>query len=461
MMIRTAILAAFIGTVRANETCFDYSQVLNLELSTCTAKTLSRQIRDAFNAVRNGQKCKGGLKREIRALTRASTDAAAQQTLQDLCDSALADATDEAKSKTKDWQFLKTSPSNIDLEKFFEGDGFLNIETGNFQQDENDFIKRGGYERFLYVGEDPRLNDHYPTTDNSFVAGEAVYKFYNDEAQKSFLTAPTVGFENNCQSSNTVMCCWHRDRQYLDRNGNCGFADCSDQNPGDNTDLCWTEDDTQTLFPYPGDVTEKDLHCHGFAWGNDHGVNTNAKWNNLFFVSLYDHMYQRGYVESITNDVNIAGNQAMCGCVEEMAPVARADCTEAVGTTTYTTSIDSDGLLVIEHVPNAFKIEFEPCNGYDFVEDFTPKDYTNNPNAAELKASKNDLSAFVFRQYLEGKMTTENVATVEDTIVGYRSPEVNKSDKAREEVCAKAFADRFPGQPYTERDRTSETEVTV
>merc|ERR1711924_541962 len=56
-------------------------------------------------------------------------------------------------------------------------------------------------------------------------------------------------------------------------------------------------------------------------------------WNNLFFVSMYDHLYQRGYVDSVTDDPQIAGSQAMCGCVEDMNPVARADCTEAVGRT--------------------------------------------------------------------------------------------------------------------------------
>merc|ERR1711862_467790 len=28
-------------------------------------------------------------------------------------------------------------------------------------------------------------------------------------------------------------------------------------------------------------------------------INTKARWNNLFFVSMYDHLYQRGYVDSI------------------------------------------------------------------------------------------------------------------------------------------------------------------
>lgn len=456
-MLRTVLIAAFLFTASAapvKSTCFDYSQALKLDLERCTVRTLTKQIKNAFKTLKRGKKCKGGFRRELRALTGAETDNQAAKNLQTLCDSALANAANSAESK--DWNALKDSPSNINLEEFFEGKGFLNLETGNFQQDENSFIKRGGTDRFLYVGEDPRKNDHYPTTEASYDAGEAVFKFYNDESQTFFLEAPTDGFENSCEASKTIMCCWHRDRQYLDRNGNCNFNDCAGQDPGDNTDLCWTEDENQVVFPYPGDTTEQDLHCHGFAWADDDDVNTSAKWNNLFYVSLYDHMYKRGYVESITNDAKIAGNQAMCGCVEDMAPVARADCTEAVGRANYTSSIDEDGMLAIEHVEGTFEIDFQACEGYKFVEDFTPQDYEDDPNSKDLKSSNNDLSAFVYKQYLKDKMDGDQVEMVEKILVGYRNPEVNKSDEAREEACATAFENRFPGEPYEEREIETE-----
>merc|ERR1712199_87045 len=101
---------------------------------------------------------------------------------------------------------------------------------------------------------------------------------------------------------------------------------CKDKDPGDNTDLCWIEEGDD-VYPYPGEETEGDLHCHGFAWPSNEvddadDANDKAKWNNLFFVSMYDHLYQRGYVDSITDDPKIAGTQAMCGCVEDMNPIA-------------------------------------------------------------------------------------------------------------------------------------------
>merc|ERR1711907_839204 len=256
----------------------------------------------------------------------------------------------------------------IDLDEFFEGTGFLNDETGNFQQEENDFIKRGGKEKFIYIGDDPRLNDYLSTTEASYQAGQAVKEFYPNEASKSFLGSPIADFQE----------------------GNCSERDCANQNPGDNTDLCWMETDAGEIFPYPGENTENDLHCHGFAWAQDSlapgDINAKAKWNNLYFVSLYDHMYQRGYVNSVTDDEKIAGTQAMCGCVEDMNPVARADCTEAIGRANYTVFQDGPGgSLKIEQVPGSFYIEFQACEGYDYVADFGPEEYAlAGKNSAEL-----------------------------------------------------------------------------
>lgn len=102
---------------------------------------------------------------------------------------------------------------SADLEEFFEGKGYLNKETGNFQQDANDFVKRGGHERFNYVGDDPRENDHYSTSDASYHGGEAILQFYTNEARSAFLDAPTADFQKGCNATNAAVCCWQRDRQ--------------------------------------------------------------------------------------------------------------------------------------------------------------------------------------------------------------------------------------------------------
>jgi len=393
--------------------------------------------------------CPGGFERELMALTRTTKIAEAHTALQDMCNDALKQAGDEAGNNQ--WEVLEEE-GLINLEEFFEGAGFLNEETGNFQQEANDFIKRGGYEKFIYIGDDPRKNDYLSTTEKSYNGGKAIDSFYLNEASYSILSSPSLNFqEGSCPLTNSAVCCWHRDRQYFDNNGNCNERDCANQNPADNTDLCWTEKDND-VFPYPGDVTEKDLHCHGFSWAQDaEDFSSKAKWNNLFYVSLYDHLYQRGYADSITDDTLIDGQQAMCGCVEDMNPVARADCTEIVARANYTAYQDGEGgPLVVRPVSETFYLEFRACKGYDYVEDFGPDDYAANPKADDLVSSNNDLAAYAFRLYLEGKLNEGHTNALEQTIIGYRNPDVNDGDAQREAACKAAFEKKFPGRSYTE-----------
>jgi hypothetical protein len=57
---------------------------------------------------------------------------------------------------------------------------------------------------------------------------------------------------------------------------------------------------------------EEDSHCHGFVWSEDpDDVSTRFRGNSLFFVSMYDHLTQRGYVR------NVPG-APMCACVEQV-----------------------------------------------------------------------------------------------------------------------------------------------
>lgn len=448
--------------------CYDYTDVLNVGPKDCTGRKIFLHIRELYMAQRDapGAKvCPSGLQGELKGLTQTIDEDDAHAKLQELCDAALAMASSEA--PTSSWKFLEDEPhGNIDLDEFFEGGGFLNEETGNFQQEENDFLKRGGYERYNYIGDDPRLNDHYRTTDQSYYGGKAIYKFHEKESTYTFLSSPTSAFEEgSCSQTNAAVCCWHRDRQFFDNNGNCNSADCANAEPGDNTDLCWTEKGTDgDIFPYPEDVTEGDLHCHGLAWAQTEltsdDINAKAKHNNLFFVSLYDHLYQRGYADSVTDDRNIAGYQAMCGCVEDMNPIARADCTEAVGRANYTAYQDGEGgPLVVERVPDTFYLEFRACEGYDYVEGFTPDDLIDSKD--ELTNSNNDLSAFIFRQYIEGKIDQDHVDVVKDTLIGYTDPSVNDGDREREIACKAAFEEKFPDMEWKEREIEQEEAVAL
>ena len=105
------------------------------------------------------------------------------------------------------------------------------------------------------------------------------------------------------------MCCFGRDRQSNDNNGNCADNDCIDKSPADNSNLCYPN--FPTIIPFPNE-SEGAIHCYGLAWGEDvNGFEAKMKYNNLFFVSMYDHMYTRGYVEKMVPDEYVP----MCGCI--------------------------------------------------------------------------------------------------------------------------------------------------
>jgi len=450
--------------------CYDYSETFGaLGAEECTERKLSNIIGNTFraqNVAPTKKKCKGGLNRDIMALTSTSTIAAAKQALTDMCSDSLADAIDVAVETKDTWAFLEDEPHAIELDTFFEGGTFLNDETGNFRQDPDTFERKGGSNKFNYIGEDVRLNDHYPTSQDSYMGGQKILQFNGKQAKSAYLSAPTIELEGGCPLTNTAVCCWHRDRQYFDNNGNCSPGDCANQMPGDNTDLCWTEGGDDSPHPYPGSVTEGDLHCHGFAWSTldetAGDVNTNAKFNNLFYISMYDHLYTRGYANSITDDPLIMGDeQAMCGCAEDMTTkVARADCTEAIGRTNYTASLGTDGLLSIEYEIDSFQIHFRACEGFDYDGDITPtqykEEYNLNYEDAGLERSDNDLSAFVFRQFLEGKLDEDHVLGYEKSVIGYRNPLVNDSDEERNKICAEKFIEKFPDNKYERTASTAE-----
>lgn len=460
-MLRTAALAIFLIASQtvvsecSDDTlpiaCFDWNDFrLDLGPENCRSSFIQSEFRKQFKVKKDAltpsdPKCKQGFKDEVAAIMRTTTFEAALSEITDKCESALQDAV-EANTKTVGWGI------SANLQEYFDGEGALNKETGNFQQTTNKFLQNGGYEQYLTIETDPRLNDHYPTTEDSYQAGVEVNNTYTQTLMKRYLEAPP-SFQNGCPDSNTVMCCWHRDRQYFDQNGSCNPRDCANENPGDNTDLCWTEDGGN-VFPYPGDKTENDLHCHGLSWSdNDDDINSLAKWNSLFYVSMYDHMYKRGYVESVTNDEKIAGVQPMCGCIEDMNPVARADCNQVSGSVEYVAKVVNNK-IEIEAKKETFELVFEACEGLQYVEGLTPADYDLEKQTTKFKTSNNDLAGFVFKQWLEEKITDAHVEGVEAKLVGYRDPSVNNSDKNREAACAAAFEKKYPGQAYEEVQTT-------
>jgi hypothetical protein len=116
---------------------------------------------------------------------------------------------------------------------------------------------------------------------------------------------------------------WVQDRQ-ADNDGNCAKNyplargsglwtpdNCIDKDPADNTDICYVD---MARSPKSNHVEaggaiysdteagtyEGDAHCHGFAWADEPVSTSNRfKGNNLFYVSMYDHLRVRGYVQEV------------------------------------------------------------------------------------------------------------------------------------------------------------------
>jgi len=109
------------------------------------------------------------------------------------------------------------------------------------------------------------------------------------------------------------------------------------------------------------------------------------KINNFFYVAMYDHLYQHGYVR------NVPG-APMCGCAEQMPIVSRADCTEMDITQTVRYSWVNQQLSVRALNVN---VDFNACNN-------------NN----------NDLESYYERLVDEGRADEEELEALQERLVG-------------------------------------------
>jgi len=107
---------------------------------------------------------------------------------------------------------------------------------------------------------------------------------------------------------------------------------------------------------YPDDV-EEDSHCHGFIWSDDDNDESKIyKANNLFYVSMEDHLRTRGYVR------NVPG-APMCGCLEQMPTVERADCTQTSDEYLYDFQYTGVADNLFEAIVIGRKVSFDACDG--------------------------------------------------------------------------------------------------
>lgn len=218
---------------------------------------------------------------------------------------------------------------------------------------------------------------------------------------------------------NAAYCCFAQDRQAGDNNGNCATPyeyNCVDKDPADNTNICYVDHERSSKsshvssgFSVYGDLKtgkeniEGPVHCHGFAWPDSDPLFADSvlKGNLLFFVSMYDHLTQRGYAR------NIPGSP-MCACAENMAVVTRADCTQ-VSTTERTTFQWTVSDSQIEAVINIKDVNFNACQG-------------TNANGG---AQNNNLEARARRLKNEGKLSENKFNALQEVLVGSEAGKCN------------------------------------
>merc|ERR1711893_484513 len=129
-------------------------------------------------------------------------------------------------------------------------------------------------------------------------------------------------------------------------------------------------------------------------------------FNNFFYVSLYDHMYTRGYVERTIRREDDPAEFGMCDCLEKMNPVSRSDCTE-VETNPFTVSREPSGLVAT--APDRLDVEFNSCRG---------------------DGRSNDLSSKIKRLNRLGKLSDDVMLQSWNTLVGYENPNDNDNEAA-------------------------------
>jgi len=140
-------------------------------------------------------------------------------------------------------------------------------------------------------------------------------------------------------------------------------------------------------------------------------------------------MYTRGYVQPTQDSDNIG----MCGCIEDMPKVSRADCTEIEASATFSGSF-SDLLKFQVTADNDLDVEFNACQG------------TNPSNGND---ANNDLASYINRLHINGEIDGNAKDKAFETLVGYAQPGNNNNEAA----CRDAYEERFGPYPDEVEDK--------
>jgi len=171
----------------------------------------------------------------------------------------------------------------------------------------------------------------------------------------------------SCDSM-AVMCCWTADSSSVGEGSCTDDAGCQDEQPVDNTDICYVNIDDSVLAShtasgtavYPGDA-EGNANCMGFTWSDDASDPSSLyKGNLLFEVAMRYGLKDNGYTRSVPH-------APMCACVEQMPVVSHADCKDLEAVTTWSVSKNEWGF----HISSSTDaITFNDCSGQDLADHY-------------------------------------------------------------------------------------------
>ena len=355
----------------------------------CSLESLKEALRPRFD-----KRCKRfglSLDEDIQLLLGASSDEEARKEVEKICTKAL------DKRHPKKVEFSSISNRGRDFDSAFF-DGGTSWNGGEVQQ-----LRKGSFR-----GSGARRIDMYDRISKRRVL--------NWPEELPALSA--------CQA-NAAMCCWpERPEQsnekvfaetmgsHANRTADCdpidGKIDCkignsahaivseetTDQHAG-NANVCLVDLSKTRSFPgltkgltiFPNNTS---VHCSGIGWENAANYWNHYARGNLLFQSSMALMKDEGYEKNLPS-------APMCGCIEKMPTVTRADCTEAYSTARfvfqYRSTIPELRVSASKHM-----IQYRECLG--------------------MNSTTNDLKSFFERLFVEKKVEMQQKELFDSIIVG-------------------------------------------
>ena len=239
---------------------------------------------------------------------------------------------------------------------------------------------------------------------------------YDRQSKRRVLKWPEeVPSLSACQA-NAAMCCWpanqneeisaggtlHVDCDPIDGEIDCEIASAvhaknastSDNNSG-NADVCLVDlskshsssgfNDGLTIFP-----NNTSVYCSGIAWENGENYWNHFAKGNLLFQSSMVLMKDGGLEKNLPS-------APMCGCIEQMPIVTRADCTEAYSTARFVFQYRST-IPELRAIASKHLIQYRKCEG--------------------MNSTTNDLKSFYDKLWLEKKVDMHKKELFDAIVIG-------------------------------------------